>query len=376
MEFIDLKAQYASIKANIDLAIKEVLDAGHFIQGAQVGELERKMAAHSGVRNVVTCANGTDALVVVLRAWGIGPGDAVVVPSFTFAASAEAVCLVGAVPLFVDVDLEDFNVKPDCLADAVRLAFECGLKPKAVIPVDLFGAPACKPEFVLEAKRLNLRVLLDAAQSYGAKLAGKMTVSLADAATTSFFPAKPLGCYGDGGAIFTEDDDLAKSIRSICVHGKGSSKYENRVIGCNSRLDTIQAAILLEKLSVFDEELRNRQRIAFRYIEKLSSIFAIQKVNSKAVSAWAQFTIRTERRTEVLAACQSAGIPTQIYYPTALADQIAYAHYPQLGALPNSRRLANQVFSIPMHPYLSSDDQTRVCRALHKSIHQISAVED
>lgn len=368
MEFIDLKAQYASIKANIDLAIKEVLDAGNFIQGAQVGELERKMAAHSGVRNVVTCANGTDALAVVLRAWGIGPGDAVIVPSFTFAASAEAVCLVGAVPLFVDVDLDDFNVKPHCLAEAVRLTYECGLRPKAVIPVDLFGAPACTPEFVLEAKRLNLRVLLDAAQSYGAKLAGKMTVSLADAATTSFFPAKPLGCYGDGGAIFTDDDDLASAIRSICVHGKGSSKYENRVIGCNSRLDTLQAAILLEKLCVFDKELENRQRISSGYIEQLSCSFDVQKVKPEAVSTWAQFTIRSENRKEVLAACKLAQVPTQIYYPTALADQIAYANYPRLGGLPNSRILANQVFSIPMHPYLSLDDQSRICKTLQKSL--------
>lgn len=366
IEFIDLGAQRRRLGARLDDAILRVVDHGKYILGPEVAELERKLAAFCGVKHCIGVANGTDALLLALMAKNVRAGDAVLVPSFTFAATAEAVMLVGATPVFVDVQDDTFNIDPASLEAGVVAAKSAGLRPVAVIAVDLFGQPADYDAIEEVAQRNELWVLADAAQSFGAGLRGRKVGSIGDIATTSFFPAKPLGCYGDGGAVFTDDDSLAHIIRSLRVHGQGNDKYDNVRIGLNGRLDTLQAAVLLQKLAIFEDEIAARQRIAQRYNEGLGNVVRVPRLMSGATSVWAQYTIVTDRRDAVIAACKAAGVPTAVYYPLPLSQQTAYRHCPQPAAgVLVSERLARQVVSLPMHPYLDEPTQDRVIDAVH-----------
>ncbi len=370
--FIDLQAQRRRLGHRIDEAVGRVLNHGRFIMGPEVMALEARLAAFAGVKHVVSCASGTDALQLPLMAWGIGPGDAVFVPSFTFAATAEVVALVGATPVFVDILDDSFNIDPASLDAAISAVLAEGqLRPAAVIPVDLFGQPADYDLLQPIADAHGLRLLSDAAQSFGATLRGRRAGSFGDAASTSFFPAKPLGCYGDGGAIFTDDDDLVATLRSLRVHGQGSDKYDNVRIGMNGRLDTMQAAILLEKLEIFEDEIAERQTVADRYAEALSDAVETPTVAAEAVSAWAQYTIRLPGRDQVAARLKTEGIPTAIYYPRPLHRQTAYRDYPTApGGLPVSERLAERVLSLPMHPYLDAATQARIIAAVLAAVPQ------
>lgn len=368
--FIDLKAQHRRLGRRIEEAIGQVLEHGRFIMGPEVRTLEQRLADFAGVKHVITCASGTDALQLPLMAWGIGPGDAVFVPTFTFAATAEVVALVGATPVFVDVLEDSFNMDPASLETAVdSVAAEGRLRPAAVIPVDLFGQPADYDALLPLAETHGLRVLSDAAQSFGASYRGKRAGSIGDVAATSFFPAKPLGCYGDGGAIFTDDDDVAAVMRSLRVHGQGSDKYDNVRIGMNGRLDTMQAAILLEKLAIFEEEIAARQIVADGYARRLAAAVDVPGVMADTVSAWAQYTIKLGDRDGVAARLKAAGIPTAIYYPRPLHRQTAYRDYPAApSGLPVSEALAERVLSLPMHPYLDDGTQDRIVAAVINAI--------
>jgi dTDP-4-amino-4,6-dideoxygalactose transaminase len=363
--FVDLKAQRARLGERIDVAMQRVLAHGQFILGPEVAELEGRLAAFCGAGHCVTCANGTDALALVLMAVGIKAGDAVFVPSFTFVATAEVVVWVGATPVFVDVAPETFNMDAASLAAAIDAAKAAGLVPRAVIPVDLFGQPADYGALLPLAARHDLFVLADAAQSFGAQFGGRRVGTLGHATATSFFPAKPLGCYGDGGAVFTDDGDLAAVLRSLRQHGQGSNKYDNVRVGVNGRLDTLQAAILLEKLAIFADEIEARQRIAARYADRLGNAVHVPTVISDASSVWAQYTIRSKLRDKIAAACKSAGVPTAIYYPIPLSQQTAYRHFPAApGGVPCSERIAGEVLSLPMHPYLEPATQDRIIAAV------------
>ncbi|MEX0663486.1 MAG: DegT/DnrJ/EryC1/StrS family aminotransferase [Acidimicrobiia bacterium] len=363
--FIDLAAQRARIGNQIDAAIARVLDHGQFIMGPEVAELETRLADYCGVAHAVTCASGTDALLMVLLARGIGPGDAVIVPTFTFAATAEVVALVGATPVFVDSLPETGNLDPAGLEAAFHAARGTGASPRAVIAVDLFGQPADYDEIEAFCAEHDLFLVADAAQSFGGTWRGKRAGAIGDVACTSFFPAKPLGCYGDGGAVFTDDPDLASILRSLRVHGQGANKYDNVRIGLNGRLDTIQAAVLLEKLEIFDDELAARDRIARRYTDALAEVVDVLELRSEATSAWAQFTVGVDARDGIARALADAGVPTAVYYPVPLHRQPAYDAFPIASdGLPISERLASRVLSLPMHPYLSESVQDRVINAL------------
>jgi dTDP-4-amino-4,6-dideoxygalactose transaminase len=369
IEFVDLGAQRRRIGARMDAAILRVVDHGRYIMGPEVVELEQQLAVFCGARHCIGVANGTDALLVALLAKGITGGDAVLVPSFTFAATAEVVALLGATPVFVDVLDESFNMDAASLDAAIVAATAAGLTPKVVIPVDLFGQPADYDAILPVARRHGLCVLVDAAQSFGASYRGRNVGCIGDIVTTSFFPAKPLGCYGDGGAVFTDDDDLAATMRSLRQHGQGGNKYDNVRIGLNGRLDTIQAAVLLEKLRIFEDETAARQAVADRYSERLGNLVRVPRLINGASSVWAQYTIVTDRREAVAAACQAAGVPTAIYYPLALSQQTAYRHYPQPEAgVPVSERLSQQVLSLPMHPYLDPRTQDRIIAAVQAGL--------
>ena len=366
---LDLDAQRRAIGPLMDQRIGAVLEHGQFILGPEVKELEELLADRAGVRHVVTCGNGTDALQIVLMAWDIGPGDAVFVPSFTFTSTAEVVALVGATPIFCDVRADTYNLDVASLEAAIDAVLEAGvLTPRAVIPVDLFGLPADYPSIHAVAQRHGLKVLGDAAQSYGAALDGLPVGSLAEATGTSFFPAKPLGCYGDGGAVFTDDDELAALLRSIRVHGKGTDKYDTVRIGLNSRLDTIQAAVLLAKLTVFDDEIAARQQVAERYTDALGNVPGIV-TPSRAPSAWAQYTLRVPggRRDGLGQHLKAQGIPTAVYYPRALADQPAFREVAQQSRpTPVSSSSALEVISLPMHPHLPPKQQEMIIDAVHE----------
>lgn len=367
--FIDLAAQQARLRPRLEAAINRVLDHGQYIMGPEVAELERGLADFCGARHAITCANGTDALVLVLMAWDIGPGDAVFVPTFTFIATAEAVALVGATPVFVDVRPDTFNLDVAHLEAAIPAAAASGLRPRGVIPVDLFGQPADHPALAGLAARHDLLILDDAAQGFGGSLNGRKVGTFGHATATSFFPAKPLGCYGDGGAVFTNDDALADRLRSIRIHGKGSDKYDNVRIGQNSRLDTLQAAILLEKLAIFADELDARNAVAARYTAALSDVARPPVLMDGARSAWAQYTLVVENRDAMAKSCAAAGVPTQVYYPIPLHRQTGYISYPQApGGCPVSEDLAARVISLPMHPYLPEADQDRVIAAVRNAI--------
>jgi UDP-2-acetamido-2-deoxy-ribo-hexuluronate aminotransferase len=360
IELRDLKRQYNTHKINIDSAIHRVLSHGQFISGREIELLEQKLAEYVGVDYCITCANGTDAMLLVLMAWNIGPGDAVFVPDFTFVATAEVVALRGATPIFVDVDERTFNMDAVDLEKAIQEVLKQGeLKPRVIIPVDLFGLPADYEAISKVAEKYNLLILEDAAQGFGGSITGRKACSYGKAATTSFFPAKPLGCYGDGGAIFTNNKKLAELLYSIRVHGKGENKYDNVRVGTNSRLDTLQAAILIEKLSFLDEEIQQVNEISQLYNKGLSSKITKPVVDYPFESSYAQYTIileSLEQRLQLINFLGSLGIPTTVFYPKALSDQTVFSRDKYLRKTTRSLYLADRVLSIPIHPYLFTDE--------------------
>ena len=368
MQFIDLKTQYALLKPEIDARIQGVLDAQAFIQGPDVRELETALGEFCGAKRVVTCANGTDALQLALMALEIGPGDAVFVPSFTYTATAEVILLLGARPVFVDSDPDTFNIDFDSAEAAiVRTRQEGVLRPAVLMTVDLFGLPVDYDRARDLATRHGLAFISDAAQGFGASFKGRRVGSgIADITTTSFFPAKPLGCYGDGGAVFTDDDRIADVIRPICLHGKGKEKYDVVRVGVNSRLDTLQAAILLPKLAAFGDELEKRHAVARRYTERLRDHVATpQAAEGDERFAWAQYTVKVADRDGVQARLKAAGVPSNVYYPRPMHLQPAYLEYSAgEGSLPVAEKLSQVVLSLPMHPYLSDDEVDQVAAAL------------
>jgi len=368
--FIDLQAQRKKMGEALNSAVLSVVADGQYIMGPQVRECEQQLAKFANVKHALGVANGTDALMMVLRAWDVRPGDAVFVPAFTFAASAEVVALVGATPVFVDVTADTYNMDPASLEQAIAMVKREGtLRARAVMAVDLFGQPADYRAIEPICERNKLKLLCDSAQGFGGKLDGRVAGGIGDAATTSFFPAKPLGCYGDGGAIFTNDDELAELLRSIRVHGQGKDKYENVRIGVNSRLDTIQAAILIEKLKLFPAEIQSRNTIAKRYNDGLgrSNRIQVAHVMPGAVSTWAQYTIQVPNRERVQADLKVKGVPTMVYYPIPLTAQKGYSHYPSAGT-PVSDRISKTVISLPMHPYLEEAVQDRIIDAVLSSV--------
>jgi len=369
--FIDVGAQRRRLGRAIDDAIARVTAHCQFIQGPEVAAFEAELAAYCGARHAVGCASGTDALMLVLLARGVGPGDAVICPAFTFCATAEVVALVGAVPVFADVDAATFNLDAASLKRAVATARRHGLTPKAVIPVDLFGLPADHDAISAVAKAEGLFVLDDAAQAFGAIYKGRKLGTIAPATATSFFPAKPLGCYGDGGAVLTDDPDLADTLRSLRVHGQGRDKYDNVRIGLTSRLDTIQAAVLIEKLKIFSDEIAARDRIARRYAASLLDVAIVPAVPDGLASVWAQYTIRLKPglRDAFAAKLKAQGIPTAIYYPKPLHRLEAYRHFPVVdNGIPVTDRLAEEVISLPMHAYLDAPTQDRVIEAVRTAL--------
>lgn len=370
VEFTGLTPQRQLLRDRIDANIARVIDHGQFIMGPEVAELERELSAYCGARHSIAVANGTDALQIGLMAVGVGPGDAVLVPSFTYTATAEVILVLGARPIFVDVDVDSFNIAVDDLERAREDAVARGLRPKAIIGVDLFGLPADWSEINAFAARHAMTVIADAAQSFGAKQAdGRAVGTLAAITTTSFFPAKPLGCFGDGGAIFTDDDDLAATMRSIRVHGQGSAKYETVRVGVNSRLDTLQAAVLLAKLTRFREETDRRNEIAAVYTDALRAAVAVPPKPEGVTSAWAQYTIRVADRDTLQKSLAQNGVPTAIYYPLPMHLQPAYRdHGAGEGSLPVSEQLAREVLSLPMNPYATDAEIEAVVAAVLASV--------
>ena len=369
--FVSLAAQQKIILPKLEQRIKNVLSHGKYIMGPEVAELEKKLAAFAKTRHAITCSSGTDALLMALMAYGIGPGDAVFTTPFTFIATAEVIKLIGATPVFVDIDIETFNILPAGLEAAIKkVTSEGNLNPKAIIPVDLFGLPCDYDRINPIASAYDLVVIEDAAQSFGAEYKGRMAGALGHVGCTSFFPAKPLGGYGDGGAVFTDSDEVADRIKSIRVHGKGADKYDNIRIGINGRLDTLQAAILLSKFEIFPQELESRRSIANAYQEALSANnrLTLPKHFSRIKSAWAQYSILTfdgATRSRIQERLKEKGIPTAVYYPKPLHLQTAFADLGyKKGDFPVSEDCSSRIFSLPMHPYLSKKKQTRICNEL------------
>jgi len=369
--FIDVAAQRRRLGRAIDDAVARVLAHCQFIQGPEVHVLEAELAAFCGARHAIGCASGTDALLLVLMAWQIGPGDAVICPSFTYHATAEMVALLGATPIIADVLPDTFNLDPASCERAVVTAKRLGLKPRAIIPVDLFGLPADHVAIAAIAATHGLLVLDDAAQAFGASYRGKGIGTLAAATATSFFPAKPLGCYGDGGAVFTDDDALAARVKSIRFHGEGVDRSEAARIGITGRLDTIQAAVLIEKLKIFSEEIKARNLVAARYSAALADVAIVPRPGNEASSVWAQYTIRLKagQRDALAATLKAQHIPTAIYYARPLHRQPAYRHFPLAEAgVPVSDRLAGEVLSLPMHAYLEPVVQDRVICSVRRAL--------
>lgn len=367
--FIDLQSQRARLGTRIEEAVQRVMAHGGFVMGPEVTELERRLASHAGARFVLSCSSGTDALLIPMMARGVGHGDAVFVPSFTFTATAEVVVLAGATPIFVDVDEDTFNMNTDSLARGFDTAKRLGLKPRAAIPVDLFGQPADMDQINALCKTEGVWVLADAAQSYGASYHSHRVGTLADVTATSFYPSKPLGAYGDGGAIFTDDEDLHRRMMQIRVHGQGKDRNENVCIGLTARLDTIQAAVLIEKLGIFEDECMSRHRIAQRYNMLLSGAVKTPIVRSDRTSVWAQYTVRTPLRDKVVALLGAERIPTSVFYPRPIHVQPAYNAFPQAeGGLPVTEKLAQDVVSLPMHAYLTEADQDRIVAAVQRAV--------
>lgn len=364
MQFIDLEAQQSVIKDALDKRIQCVMSHGKYIMGPEVFELEKKLSQFCGSKYAITCANGTDALQLALMTLKVGVGDAVFVPSFTFAATAEIIPPLGATPIFVDVNPDTFNMDADSLKRCVLLAVEQGLKPVCVIPVDLFGLPADYDAIYDVANEHEMTVISDSAQGFGSIYKGKKSGTLGHITTTSFFPAKPLGCYGDGGALFTDNEEWANMLSSLRFHGKGQDKYDNVRLGINSRLDTFQAAILLEKLTIYPEEINKRLRVAKNYSSLLAGIIETPIVPNEYSSVWAQYTLKaknSEERSQLMEFLKNQNIPTVIYYPLPLHQQSAYKSFPiDPSGCHMSELVAEQVFSIPMHPYLSLDQQKHI----------------
>jgi dTDP-4-amino-4,6-dideoxygalactose transaminase len=366
---IDLQAQRARIGVRIEAAIKRVLDHGAYIMGPEVFEVERRLAALSGAQHVISCSNGTTAMVMALMAWDVGRGDAVFVPSFTFTATAEVAAIAGATPVFVDVLPDTFNMDPDSLARAIAVAEQTGLKPRVVIPVDLFGQPADHDSIRAIADKHNLFILDDAAQSFGASYKGKMLGSLADITATSFYPSKPLGCYGDGGAVFTNNEDFAKKLMQVRVHGQGRDRNETVRIGLTARFDSIQAAVLLEKLSIFESECEARSRIAARYDAGLKDAVTTPYLRPDCTSVWAQYTVSSPRRDRIVAALSAKQISTALFYAKPIHQQTPYRGFPVAGGgLPVTERLAQEVVSLPMHPYLAPDIQDEIIATVRGAV--------
>ena len=367
IDFIDLKAQQRRIRASLEQRIKNVMDHGAYIMGPEIAELEGKLANYVGVKHCVTCASGTDALLLPLMAYDIKPGDVIFTPPFTFIATAEVVALLGASVVFVDIDPRTYNIDPAKLEEEIQkfLKNSSGKKARGIIPVDLFGLTADYDPIEVVAKKYNLFVLQDAAQSFGATYKGRKAGSMGNIGATSFFPAKPLGCYGDGGAIFCNDDAMLQKLRSIRVHGQGSDKYNNIRIGINGRMDTMQAAVLLAKMEIFDEEIHLRNTVAARYTEKLKNAATPPFVPKECVSVWAQYSLLVQHRDEMLAKLKSRGVPTAVYYPKPLHLQEAFRNLGyKRGDFPVSERIAESIFSVPMHPYLSEDVQDYIVKAI------------
>lgn len=374
MQFRDLQRQYEALKTYIDKAIGEVLISGKFISGHQVMELEEQLAAYTGTKHCITCGNGTDALTLALMVWNIGTGDAVFVPDFTFFASGETPAYEGATPVFVDVDEDTFNISSSSLEEAIiQVKKEGKLTPRAVITVDLFGQPADYLEIIRIAEKYNLLILEDSAQGFGGAIGEKKACSFGHISTTSFFPAKPLGCYGDGGAVFTDNDEWAELLRSYRVHGKGTDKYDNVRIGVNSRLDTLQAAILQVKLKAFQEyELDAVNKAAERYTQKLKGIVKVPLVKSGYCSSWAQYSVLLENRDTrdtLQTYLKSRGIPTMVYYPKTMSQQKAFQ---EMGCvkvkLPIAGNLCQRVLALPIHPYITEEEQDRVAEGINDFI--------
>lgn len=370
MEFRDLKKQYKVLKNDIDQAMLEVSASGAFIMGKPVKEIEQQLAEYVGVKHCVSCANGTDALTLALKTWGIKAGDAVFVPDFTFFASAEVVSLEGATPVFVDVDADTFNISPASLERSIEKTIQQGkLRPKVIITVDLFGLPADYSAIRKIADKYHLLILEDGAQGFGGEINGKKACSFGDISTTSFFPAKPLGCYGDGGAVFTDNDEWASLMDSLRVHGKGSFKYDNVRIGMNSRLDTLQAAILKVKFDAFRKyELNDINKASDFYTEKLKDLVKTPFIPKGYLSSWAQYTIQLQdekQRDGLQAYLKEQGIPTMVYYPKPMHEQTAYLDLGYLsGDFPVTESLCRRVLSLPMHPYLSMEEINKVCQTI------------
>ncbi len=366
MQFIDLHAQQARLKDEINAGIADVLNHGQYILGPQVHEFETKLANFADAKHAVSCANGTDAISLPLMAWDIGPGDAVFCPSFSYCATAEVIALRGATPIFVDIDRETYNLDADSLKTAIAQVQQQGrLKPRAVIIVDLFGQCADYPTLAPIARAAGLKIISDCAQGFGSTLGGKHPLEWADVQTTSFFPAKPLGCYGDGGAVLTNEDALNDLMRSLRFHGRGSAPFDSDHIGVNSRLDTLQAAILLPKLAIFEDEITARNVIARRYSEGLKPyVTRTPKIAEDVVSTWAQYTVEVPDAESFSAAMKENGIPTARYYPLPIHMHSAYRDFPTAGnGLPNTMACRHHVVSLPMHPYLSEADQDRIIEA-------------
>jgi dTDP-4-amino-4,6-dideoxygalactose transaminase len=367
--FIDLQAQRRRIESQIDATIARVLDHGQFIMGPEIARLEAMLAEFVGLPHAITCASGTDALLLPMMARNIGKGDAVFVPAFTFVAAAEVSAVLGATPVFVDICEDDFCLSPESLRTAIADAKDLGLRPAAVVAVDLYGQMADYPAISAISDEAGLFLIEDAAQSFGARLGGTRAGACGHVAGTSFFPAKPLGCYGDGGAIFTGDADLAGRLRLLRVHGQGARKYQYAEIGLNARFDTLQAAILIEKLAIFEDEIAARDRIAARYTAALSGIAKTPRPRAGATSVWAQYTLRVNNRDLVAKRMAEDGIPTAVHYPVPLTEQPPYRRFPVVSSgVPVSIRAAAQVLCLPMHPYLSESDQDRVIESLRRAV--------
>ena len=371
LPFIDLGAQRRRLGPAIDEAILRVVNHGAYILGPEVAEFERQLGAFCGAKHVVSCSNGTDALSLVLMAREVGPGQAVFCPSFTYTATTEAIARTGATPVFVDVLEDTFNIDPQSLENAIKTARHLKLEPVGVIPVDIFGQPADYASIAPVCERESLWMLCDAAQSFGASYQGKRVGTFGLATTTSFFPAKPLGCYGDGGAVTTDDDDLAKALISLRFHGLNADRTDHERFGMTGRLDTIQAAVLIEKLTIFEDELEARQRIAARYAESLGDLVTLPQVRPDCLSSWAIYTIRVapDRRAGLAARLKEAGIPTGMYYPKPVHRQQAYKHFPSAGnGLPVTDKLSLDVISLPIHPYLEEPMQARITAEVRKAL--------
>tara|TARA_Y100000741_G_scaffold273344_1_gene213442 strand:+ start:951 stop:2069 length:1119 start_codon:yes stop_codon:yes gene_type:complete len=369
MQFIDLKAQQKLIRENIDLRIKKILDHGKYIMGPEVYELEERLANYVNVKYCISCSSGTDALLIPLLAMDIGPGDAVITTPFTYIATAEVIALVGATPIFCDIYDRTFNINPEGLQKAFDLAVSKNLKPKAIMPVDLFGLPARYRLIELFAKENDLKIIEDAAQGFGGRINEKPTGSFGDVAGTSFFPAKPLGCYGDGGAIFTNNDELAAKMKSIRVHGGGKNKYDNERIGINGRLDTIQAAVLLEKIEIFDNELFSRNNAAEYYTQNINKLFIPPLIPSKYYSSWAQYSILLPencQRDDIIEKLKENNIPSMVYYKKPVHLQEGYKNYGfNLGDFSISEDISKKILSLPMHPYLNQDTQDEILSVIN-----------